>query len=66
MFLQDDPLSALDAHVGAYVFEHGIKTLLLRRQRTVILVTHKLEFLSSATKVSVLVYLLVFKFLNTY
>ncbi|XP_055944779.1 ATP-binding cassette sub-family C member 9-like isoform X1 [Argiope bruennichi] len=51
LIILDDPLSALDAHVGAYVFEHGIKTLLLRRQRTVILVTHKLEFLSSATKV---------------
>ncbi|XP_035226233.1 ATP-binding cassette sub-family C member 8-like isoform X2 [Stegodyphus dumicola] len=51
LVILDDPLSALDAHVGAYVFEHGIKTLLLRRHRTVILVTHKLEFLSSATKV---------------
>ncbi|KAG8183008.1 hypothetical protein JTE90_017096 [Oedothorax gibbosus] len=54
LVILDDPLSALDAHVGAYVFEHGIKTLLLRRQRTVILVTHKLEFLSSATKVIVM------------
>ncbi|XP_042910121.1 ATP-binding cassette sub-family C member 8 isoform X2 [Parasteatoda tepidariorum] len=51
LVLLDDPLSALDAHVGAYVFEHGVKTLLLRRQRTVVLVTHKLEFLQSSSKV---------------
>lgn len=51
LVILDDPLSALDAHVGAYVFEHGIKTLLLRRHRSVVFVTHKLEFLSCAAKV---------------
>lgn len=50
----DDPLSALDAHVETHVFEQGIKTLLIRRQRTAILVTNKLEHLSHAAKVILL------------
>ncbi|XP_023243430.1 ATP-binding cassette sub-family C member 9-like [Centruroides sculpturatus] len=51
LVILDDPLSALDAHVESHVFEQGIKTLLLRRQRTVILVTNKLEHLTHAAKV---------------
>jgi ABC-type bacteriocin/lantibiotic exporter with double-glycine peptidase domain len=47
--LLDDPLSALDAHVGQHVVESGMRRLLLRRQqRTVVLVTHRLQLLHLA------------------
>ncbi|XP_066291926.1 ATP-binding cassette sub-family C member 9-like isoform X2 [Branchiostoma lanceolatum] len=45
----DDPLSALDAHVGGDVFEHGIMGHLINEEkRTVILVTHKLQYLEES------------------
>ncbi|XP_071446866.1 ATP-binding cassette sub-family C member Sur isoform X2 [Hetaerina americana] len=44
----DDPLSALDYQVGQHVFDEGIRKLLLRQRRTVILVTHQLQLLSHA------------------
>ncbi|XP_075745311.1 ATP-binding cassette sub-family C member 9-like isoform X1 [Rhipicephalus microplus] len=50
----DDPLSALDTHVGMHVFEQGIRSLLLRRHRTVVLVTHKQDLLIHASKVIIL------------
>ncbi|KAG1650730.1 Multidrug resistance-associated protein 1 [Nymphon striatum] len=50
----DDPLSALDAQVGAHVFSHGITKILLKKRRTVILVTHKLQFLPKAKMIIVL------------
>jgi len=49
--LQDNPLSALDQHVGQQIFDYGIKKLLLRSGRTVIMITHKLELLSAAHQV---------------
>lgn len=49
--LQDNPLSALDQHVGQQIFDYGIKKLLLRSGRTVIMVTNKLELLSAAHQV---------------
>lgn len=48
---QDDPLSALDVHVGAHLFEEGIKGILLKENRTVILVTHQVQYLDQADKV---------------
>nr|CAD7459033.1 unnamed protein product [Timema tahoe] len=47
----DDPLSALDYQVGQQVFEEGIRRMLLRQRRTVILVTHRLQLLSYAHKI---------------
>ncbi|KAI8497857.1 hypothetical protein Bbelb_245090 [Branchiostoma belcheri] len=44
----DDPLSALDAHVGGDLFEKGIMGHLVRERRTVVLVTHKLQYLEHA------------------
>ncbi|XP_035695292.1 ATP-binding cassette sub-family C member 9-like isoform X1 [Branchiostoma floridae] len=45
----DDPLSALDAHVGGDVFEHGIMAHLINdEKRTVVLVTHKLQYLEES------------------
>ncbi|XP_077998555.1 ATP-binding cassette sub-family C member 9-like [Glandiceps talaboti] len=49
--LMDDPLSALDVHVGAHVMEHGIMGLLLREDRTVVLVTHQMQNLEYANLV---------------
>ncbi|XP_078001424.1 ATP-binding cassette sub-family C member 8-like [Glandiceps talaboti] len=49
--LMDDPLSALDVHVGAHVMEHGIMDLLVRENRTVMLVTHQMQNLSYANQV---------------
>ena len=48
----DDPLSALDAHVGKKVFENVLKEL--SKGRTRILVTHALHFLSMVDYVYVL------------
>ncbi|CAD6978417.1 unnamed protein product [Tilletia controversa] len=46
IFTFDDPLSALDAHVGKAVFENAIMGL-RKRGKTVLLVTHALHFLPS-------------------
>ncbi|PSN38190.1 hypothetical protein C0J52_15039, partial [Blattella germanica] len=47
----DDPLSALDYQVGQKLFESGIRRLLLRQKRTVILVTHRLQLLAHAHQI---------------
>ncbi|XP_064395751.1 ATP-binding cassette sub-family C member 10-like [Halichondria panicea] len=46
VYLLDDPLSAVDAHVGAHLFTHCIMGLLARKTR--ILATHHIRFLSEA------------------
>jgi ABC-type nitrate/sulfonate/bicarbonate transport system ATPase subunit len=51
IMLQDDPLSALDYQVGQKLVDLGIRRLLLRQKRTVILVTHRLQLLAHAHKV---------------
>ena len=43
ILLFDDPLSAVDAHVGKYLFEECIKNYL--KEKTRILVTHQLHFI---------------------
>jgi ABC-type multidrug transport system fused ATPase/permease subunit len=43
ILLLDDPISALDAHVGRQVFDLAIKQYLA--EKTVVLVTHQLHFL---------------------
>ncbi|XP_063679350.1 ABC transporter C family member 10-like isoform X2 [Bolinopsis microptera] len=48
LVILDDPLSALDAHVGAKLFEMGIKKFLAESGRTVVLITHHLQYLSDA------------------
>ncbi|KAJ8973529.1 hypothetical protein NQ317_015663, partial [Molorchus minor] len=46
IYLFDDPLSAVDTHVGKHLFEECIKKYL--KNKTRILVTHQLQFLKEA------------------
>ncbi|XP_054751630.2 ATP-binding cassette sub-family C member 9-like [Lytechinus pictus] len=50
----DDPLSALDVHVGAHLFQHGISKILRKHYQTVILVTHQLQYLPEADQIIVM------------
>ncbi|XP_071806257.1 ATP-binding cassette sub-family C member 9-like [Asterias amurensis] len=50
----DDPLSALDVHVGSHVFQKAIVGSLLRNKQTVVLVTHQLQYLHHAQKIIVM------------
>ncbi|XP_054566311.1 ATP-binding cassette sub-family C member 12 isoform X1 [Eptesicus fuscus] len=52
IYLLDDPLSAVDARVGKHVFEECIRKAL--RGKTVVLVTHQLQFLESCDEVILL------------
>lgn len=52
VYLFDDPLSAVDAHVGKHLFEKCLMGFLHRKTR--ILVTHQLQFLPSVDRIFVL------------
>lgn len=52
VYLMDDPLSAVDTHVGKHLFEECIKTHL--RHKTRILVTHQLQYVKDADLVVIL------------
>ncbi|XP_015114991.1 ATP-binding cassette sub-family C member Sur [Diachasma alloeum] len=47
----DDPLSALDQQVSQQIFEQGIQKLLLRKSRTVLMVTHRLDLIPLADNI---------------
>ncbi|GJR88088.1 RNA-directed DNA polymerase, eukaryota [Tanacetum coccineum] len=49
IYLLDDPFSSVDAHTAATLFNNCVMTSL--EKKTVILVTHKLEFLSSVDNI---------------
>ncbi|GJT46811.1 ABC transporter C family member 8-like protein isoform X1 [Tanacetum coccineum] len=49
IYLLDDPFSAVDAHTAATLFNDCVITSL--EKKTVILVTHQLEFLSSVDNI---------------
>ncbi|XP_039253748.2 ATP-binding cassette sub-family C member 5-like [Styela clava] len=51
IYLLDDPLSAVDAHVGKALFENAIVKLLKNMGKTIVLVTHRLEYLPYCDKV---------------
>ncbi|KAL8596886.1 hypothetical protein ACOMHN_065836 [Nucella lapillus] len=53
--IMDDPLSALDTHTGRHVVEEAILKRLVKRKRTVILVTHHVQYLPFASQVIVMV-----------
>uniref|UniRef100_A0A0K2U2L0 ABC transporter domain-containing protein n=1 Tax=Lepeophtheirus salmonis TaxID=72036 RepID=A0A0K2U2L0_LEPSM len=52
VYLLDDPLSAVDSHVGRYLYEECIKKYLSRK--TVILVTHQIQYLREANNIILL------------
>ncbi|XP_054856398.1 ATP-binding cassette sub-family C member 12-like isoform X2 [Eublepharis macularius] len=52
IYLLDDPLSAVDAHVGKNIFEKCIKEAL--QGRTVLLVTHQLQYLEFCDEIILL------------
>ncbi|XP_012058527.1 PREDICTED: LOW QUALITY PROTEIN: probable multidrug resistance-associated protein lethal(2)03659 [Atta cephalotes] len=52
IYLMDDPLSAVDAHVGKHMFEECIDKYL--RGKTRILVTHQLQYLRNVDRIIVL------------
>ncbi|XP_078581258.1 ATP-binding cassette sub-family C member 5-like [Branchiostoma floridae x Branchiostoma japonicum] len=52
IYLLDDPLSAVDAHVGEHIFRQYIKEGL--RGKTVFFVTHQLQYLSDCDEVLLL------------
>ncbi|KAK2530524.1 Abcc2 [Columba guinea] len=55
IYVLDDPLSAVDAHVGKYLFEHVLGPKGLLRNKTRILVTHSISFLPQVDNIVVLV-----------
>ncbi|RDX69508.1 ABC transporter C family member 8, partial [Mucuna pruriens] len=52
IYLLDDPFSAVDAHTAAILFNDCVMTAL--REKTVILVTHQVEFLSQVDTILVM------------
>eukprot|EP01038_Epipyxis_sp_PR26KG_P011896 gene11896-15916_t len=54
LYILDDPLSAVDAHVGKALFFNCIYKTLRNRNKGIILVTHQLQYLKHADKVLVL------------
>uniref|UniRef100_A0A8B9BKV5 ABC-type glutathione-S-conjugate transporter n=1 Tax=Anser brachyrhynchus TaxID=132585 RepID=A0A8B9BKV5_9AVES len=55
IYVLDDPLSAVDAHVGKYLFEHVLGPKGLLQKKTRILVTHGISFLPQVDNIVVLV-----------
>ncbi|XP_046462037.1 ATP-binding cassette sub-family C member 5-like isoform X1 [Daphnia pulex] len=49
IYLLDDPLSAVDGHVGKHIFEQCIRGAL--KGKTVVFVTHQLQYLSQCDEV---------------
>ncbi|CAD5112740.1 DgyrCDS1959 [Dimorphilus gyrociliatus] len=50
--LLDDPMSALDVHVGRHIFEEAICSYLINElKRTVVLVTHQVQYLPKADNI---------------
>lgn len=52
VYLLDDPLSAVDTHVGRHLFDQAIKDFLSQKIR--ILVTHQLQYLKDVDQILVL------------
>ncbi|XP_021701403.1 ATP-binding cassette sub-family C member Sur [Aedes aegypti] len=49
--IMDDPLSSLDNEVAKFVFDHGIRRMLTRQRRTVVMVTQMLQLVYSADNI---------------
>ncbi len=52
IYILDDPLSAVDAHVGRHIFNNAINGFL--RGKTRILVTHQLQYLKDVDQILIL------------
>ncbi|XP_075235400.1 ATP-binding cassette sub-family C member 4-like [Lycorma delicatula] len=52
IYLLDDPLSAVDTHVGKHLFEHCILGFL--KNKTCILITHQLQYLNNLENIVML------------
>lgn len=52
IYLLDDPLSAVDTHVGRHLFDQCMRGFL--KNKIVILVTHQVQFLSSADQIVIM------------
>ncbi|KAJ6635777.1 putative multidrug resistance-associated protein lethal [Pseudolycoriella hygida] len=52
IYLLDDPLSAVDTHVGKHLFDQCLRDLL--RNKIVILVTHQLQYLQHVDQIVIL------------
>jgi len=52
IYILDDPLSAVDAHVGKHIFENAIMGFLKGKIR--VLVTHQVHYLQNVDKILVL------------
>uniref|UniRef100_A0A8C2TW66 ABC-type glutathione-S-conjugate transporter n=1 Tax=Coturnix japonica TaxID=93934 RepID=A0A8C2TW66_COTJA len=55
IYLLDDPLSAVDAHVGQHIFEHVLGPNGLLKDKTRVLVTHMISVLHQVDNIVVLV-----------
>lgn len=54
IFLLDDPLSAVDAHVGKHIFDEVIGPKGMLKEKTRILVTHKISVLPQVDEIIVI------------
>ncbi|OWA50131.1 Canalicular multispecific organic anion transporter 2 [Hypsibius exemplaris] len=54
VYFLDDPLSAVDAHVGKHIFEHVVGPNGLLKGKTRVLVTHGISFLPQTDQIVVL------------
>jgi len=54
IYLMDDPLNAVDAHVGRHIFDHIIGPKGILRDRTRVLVTNKLSVLPEVDQIVVM------------
>ncbi|XP_055635948.1 ATP-binding cassette sub-family C member Sur isoform X2 [Toxorhynchites rutilus septentrionalis] len=52
--IMDDPLSSLDNEVGKFVFDNGIRRMLTRQKRTIIMVTQDLQLVFRADNIIVM------------
>lgn len=52
IYLLDDPLSAVDTHVGRHLFDKAIKGFL--RDKVRVLVTHQLQYLKDVDQILIL------------
>ncbi|KAI8739255.1 ATP-binding cassette sub-family C member 9 [Biomphalaria glabrata] len=50
----DDPFSALDSYVGRHVMEEAVLKRLVKRNKTVVMVTHHIQYLTYAHQVIVM------------